>query len=54
MKKRIEVYIQCPKCLKRLMLKKEGWNSTPYCKHCDIEYEIMLKSEEMKIAIIEK
>ena len=54
MKKRIEVYIQCPKCLKRLMLKKEGWNSTPYCKHCDIEYEIMLQSEEMKIAIIEK
>ena len=39
MKERISVYIQCPKCLKRLMLKKRGWEYNPYCKHCDVKIE---------------
>ena len=54
MKERIDNYIQCPKCLKRLILKKERWNTTPYCKHCDVEYDIVLYSEEMKFTITEK
>lgn len=54
MKERISVYIQCPKCLKRLIFKKEGWNGTSYCKHCDVEYDIVLYSEEMKFTITEK
>ena len=54
MKERISVYIQCPKCLKRLIFKKEGWSGTPYCKHCDLEYEVVVKTEEMKFIITEK
>ena len=26
----------------------------PYCKHCDVEYDIVLYSEEMKFTITEK
>ena len=51
----IDLYLQCPKCLKRLELKEEGWYySTPYCKHCDTEYDIIFKSKEMKITFKEK
>ena len=54
MKERIDVYIRCPKCLKRLIFKKEGWYHTPYCNQCDIEYEVVVKTEEMKFTITEK
>lgn len=53
-----ETYIQCPKCLKNLIMKTDGiFNKTPYCKECDIYYYIHIKhmdNEEIKISIKEK
>lgn len=53
MKTRTNIYIPCPKCLKRLELKEANFNSTPYCKHCDIEYNVNINAKEMKIEITE-
>ena len=54
MKERIDIYIQCPKCSKRLILKEDRWNSAPFCKYCNVEYDVTVKAKEMKITITEK
>ena len=46
----VDVYIQCPKCLKRLVF---NYNRGACCKYCDTDYEVEVKTEEMKLKIIE-
>ena len=55
MKNRSHMYVQCPKCLKRLSIKKEGFIETPYCKHCEVEFVVTFSVKEaIEIVITEK
>lgn len=54
MEDKIDVYILCPKCLKRLKLRRENWIETPYCYNCDTRYNIKFDVEEIKLTIAEK
>lgn len=46
-------YIQCPKCSNRLERKRETWVWYPYCKHCDMRYDVFVNGDEMSITIKE-
>ena len=50
---KIDLYILCPKCRKKLILKTIGWNSKPTCESCLSSFEIIVNSEEMKITFNE-
>lgn len=50
---KIDLYILCPKCGKHLILKKVGWHSKPTCENCFSSFEVIVKSEEMKITFEE-
>lgn len=50
---KIDMYVLCPKCNKRLKLKTVGWNSKPTCESCLSSFEILVNSEEMKLTFTE-
>ena len=52
---KIDLYIQCPHCYKRLKMKQLGsWNKSPYCENCNKFFNVMIMKDEMKIVIEDK